>query len=100
MRARRVRLRRSPCMRFPAASKTSVSSTSKRKDSYANLQMTERGPVGGMRGTKALVLLPTRELAMQCLQVHEALAKHTPITAALVGSRLAFGLSQVGLPFA
>ncbi|PFH37530.1 DEAD/DEAH box RNA helicase family protein [Besnoitia besnoiti] len=35
------------------------------------------------QGTKALVLLPTRELAMQCVQMLQCLSKYTPITHAL-----------------
>ncbi|ESS28896.1 DEAD/DEAH box RNA helicase family protein [Toxoplasma gondii VEG] len=46
-------------------------------------KMTANGPTGGLRGTKALVLLPTRELAMQCVQMLQCLSKYTPITHAL-----------------
>ncbi|CBZ55704.1 putative DEAD/DEAH box RNA helicase [Neospora caninum Liverpool] len=46
-------------------------------------KMTPNGPAGGLRGTKALVLLPTRELAMQCVQMLQCLSKYTPVTHAL-----------------
>ncbi|PHJ19285.1 dead deah box rna [Cystoisospora suis] len=46
-------------------------------------KMTANGPTGGLRGTKVLVLLPTRELAMQCVQMLQCLSKLTPITHAL-----------------
>lgn len=47
-------------------------------------QMTPTGPVGGLRGSKGLVLLPTRELAMQCYQLLQDLCKFAPITSTLV----------------
>lgn len=47
-------------------------------------KMTPRGPVGGLKGSKGLVLLPTRELAMQCHQLLQELAKFSPITSTLV----------------
>ncbi|OEH76635.1 hypothetical protein cyc_01988 [Cyclospora cayetanensis] len=45
--------------------------------------MTPSGPVGGLRGSKGLVLLPTRELAMQCHQLLQDLCKFAPITGTL-----------------
>ncbi|KAL8274417.1 hypothetical protein Esti_001577 [Eimeria stiedai] len=42
--------------------------------------MTARGPVGGLRGSKGLILLPTRELALQCYEVLQALCEFAPIT--------------------
>ncbi|XP_026192286.1 ATP-dependent RNA helicase DRS1 [Cyclospora cayetanensis] len=46
-------------------------------------KMTPSGPVGGLRGSKGLVLLPTRELAMQCHQLLQDLCKFAPITGTL-----------------
>ncbi|CDJ67655.1 DEAD/DEAH box RNA helicase, putative [Eimeria necatrix] len=46
-------------------------------------KMTPTGPVGGLRGSKGLVLLPTRELAMQCYQLLQDLCKFAPITSTL-----------------
>lgn len=57
--------------------------------------MTANGPTGGLRGTKVLVLLPTRELAMQCVQMLQCLSKLTPITHALVRCLASGFLSHV-----
>ncbi|XP_053992072.1 uncharacterized protein LOC128883570 isoform X2 [Hylaeus volcanicus] len=46
--------------------------------------------VGGAYATKALILLPTRELAAQCFEMLEGLSQFTPVTKILVTG----GLSQ------
>ncbi|KAF8820678.1 DEAD/DEAH box Rna helicase family protein [Cardiosporidium cionae] len=43
-----------------------------------------RSRSGGVVASKALILLPTRELALQCFQMLQDLAKYSPITMALV----------------
>lgn len=59
-------------------------------DAVRKRRITRDGPVGGASATKALVLLPTRELAVQCFEMLEALSRYTPITKILVTG----GLSQ------
>ncbi|KAH8738801.1 DEAD/DEAH box RNA helicase [Cryptosporidium ryanae] len=50
-----------------------------------NTKVTSSGRYGGGVGTKVLVLLPSRELAMQCFGVLESLVKYSPmITRAVV----------------
>lgn len=44
-----------------------------------NSRVTSLGRVGGAVGTKVLVLLPSRELAMQCFGVLESLVKYCPV---------------------
>ncbi|KAJ1609136.1 Drs1p [Cryptosporidium canis] len=44
-----------------------------------NAKVTSLGRVGGAVGTKVLVLLPSRELAMQCFGVLESLVKYCPV---------------------
>ncbi|KAF7456858.1 DEAD/DEAH box RNA helicase family protein [Cryptosporidium felis] len=44
-----------------------------------NSKVTASGRVGGAIGTKVLVLLPSRELAMQCFGVLESLVKYCPV---------------------
>ncbi|KAL8425276.1 hypothetical protein Efla_002342 [Eimeria flavescens] len=46
-------------------------------------QMTPQGPVGGLRGSKGLVLLPTRELALQCFDLLQRLCLFAPLTSTL-----------------
>eukprot|EP00922_Rhytidocystis_sp_ex-Travisia-forbesii_P048057 GHVS01071594.1.p1 GENE.GHVS01071594.1~~GHVS01071594.1.p1 ORF type:complete len:577 (+),score=46.27 GHVS01071594.1:29-1732(+) len=47
-------------------------------------KITPSGPVGGRATTRALILLPTRELAGQCDEMIKTFVKYTPITHALV----------------
>eukprot|EP00922_Rhytidocystis_sp_ex-Travisia-forbesii_P048056 GHVS01071593.1.p1 GENE.GHVS01071593.1~~GHVS01071593.1.p1 ORF type:complete len:578 (+),score=26.84 GHVS01071593.1:29-1735(+) len=47
-------------------------------------KITPNGPVGGRATTRALILLPTRELAGQCDEMIGTFVKYTPITHALV----------------
>ncbi|CAD98299.1 Drs1p [Cryptosporidium parvum] len=44
-----------------------------------NSRVSSLGRVGGAVGTKVLVLLPSRELAMQCFGVLESLTKYCPV---------------------
>jgi len=52
---------------------------------------------GGLFAIKALILLPTRELAVQCLDMLEALAAYCPITRCLVAGGMNLRVQEAAL---